>query len=792
MTNTIRIARMLATALFAAVIFSSCNSGGGPQPLPAPPLTQVIPAPTPAPTATPPVVPSFTARSFGGIFGGVLNPTADTNSQHTFAPNATAFGNGVYVAVADNGAIYTSPSGLSWTARNSTVLSDLSAVAFGNGFFTAVGASGAVLTSSNGTTWTKQAPGTTDNLHGVAFGSVSGTPTWVIVGGGNENTLNTQQIRASTPSAGSAPTIWGNNLAAAVGATSGPLNAVVFASGVGFVVVGDQNSTTGRAQIETSASGIATFALIAPQAGVASLSSIAYGNIALQAAPAPNGPNQWVAVGSGNGVHLITQANTAAGTLPAAFNLPAGGQPVAVSEGLGQVAYTANSGFVAVGTANTTNSPPAPALATILTSTSGHSGWSVRSAAGVTQRLNSVAFSAVAGQNVWVACGAQGVVVRSSEGAGTPIVPVSPAAWASQTSAAPSTVALNFIAGNATTAGFLAFGHQGTIVTSLDGSTWTSRMAGQTPSNLGFFLFSNPITFASSRYVAAGIGDPAYFGKDAPLLISNDGITWTAQDSGILFPIGFTGLYAVAFGNGTFVTVGDISSGSGVVLSSANPPTTAWVRGTSSTTNALRSVTFANGLFVTTGDPFNGAGYIATSTTGTGEWTPATSSVTQGLNGVAFGNGTFVAVGGSLNGVPTITTSTTGTGTWTPRTPPNVNQDLHGVAFGPVGSGSGFVTVGGGGIIMTSPTGVTWTVRPSGVVNTLNSVTFTNGQWIAVGQNIVGAAGPTILASSDGLTWAQSNFTVAAPATEPMFGVAGNGAGQIVVVGQDGIILTSP
>lgn len=73
--------------------------------------------------------------------------------------NDIAYGNGVYVAVANGGMIETSPDLLAWTARASGVTEALYAVVFDPdlGRFVAFGASGRVLTSPDAINWTKAA-----------------------------------------------------------------------------------------------------------------------------------------------------------------------------------------------------------------------------------------------------------------------------------------------------------------------------------------------------------------------------------------------------------------------------------------------------------------------------------------------------------------------------------------------------------------------------------------------------------------------------------------------------------
>ena len=132
---------------------------------------------------------------------------------------AIAYGNGLYVAVG-NRAIVTSPDGVFWTTRDTTiaywglpsvtwsgnqfvvvkgntiltsldgitwnhsdtgayVVSDLRGVTWGGNQFVAVGYLGQILTSPDGMTWTPRESGTSMSLTGVSWGNSQ----FVVVGG---------------------------------------------------------------------------------------------------------------------------------------------------------------------------------------------------------------------------------------------------------------------------------------------------------------------------------------------------------------------------------------------------------------------------------------------------------------------------------------------------------------------------------------------------------------------------------------------------------------------------------
>ncbi len=58
-----------------------------------------------------------------------------------------------------------------------------------------------------------------------------------------------------------------------------------------------------------------------------------------------------------------------------------------------------------------------------------------------------------------------------------------------------------------------------------------------------------------------------------------------------------------------------------------------------------------------------------------------------------------------------------------------------------------FVIVGNGGLLFTSPDGITWTTRTSGTTNPLHNIEFINSKFYAVGNNA------TLITSGDGISW---------------------------------------
>jgi hypothetical protein len=190
----------------------------------------------------------------------------------------------------------------------------------------------------------------------------------------------------------------------------------------------------------------------------------------------------------------------------------------------------------------------------------------------------------------------------------------------------------------------MVVGNSGTIYTSSDGTTWTSRTS-NTSKDL------ENVTYGNSTFVTVG--------SSGTILTSSDnGSTWTSRTSGTS-----NTLEGVTYSNNTFVTVGS----SGTILTSSDNGTS-WDNRTSGTTQNLHDVTYGNSTFVTVGN----SGTILTSSDAT-TWTTRTSGTSNYLEDVTYRNSIFVTVGQS----GTILTSSDGT-TWTSRTSGTTNN-LYGV-----------------------------------------------------------------------------------------------------------------
>ena len=144
----------------------------------------------------------------------------------------------------------------------------------------------------------------------------------------------------------------------------------------------------------------------------------------------------------------------------------------------------------------------------------------------------------------------------------------------------------------------------------------------------------------------------------------------------------------------------------------------------------------------------------------------------------------FVAVGADAGG-GAVMESATGA-TWTDRDPAGTANTLRSVAYDPVGAV--FIAVGDNGTILTSPTGVTWTSRTSGTTENLLSVDVQpDGH-----AKVCGLNGTALRSTDGGVTW-QADTTPAAYATHDFGALAfSSGAAVWLAVSQQGSVMSCP
>ena len=244
------------------------------------------------------------------------------------------------------------------------------------------------------------------------------------------------------------------------------------------------------------------------------------------------------------------------------------------------------------------------------------------------QNLNGLAFSTVLVSGIsttrLVAVGNAGTLLAGDLNY-TSTNPPGVTAWAQATSI-PNGFVSDLSAVTSDLSQFIALGTDGSIVTSADGNTWTSKTPilnpGTRMNSIAFGLASS----ITATYVAVGDG-----GK---IFTSPDLVTWAT-----VVPLTGSDLYNVSFPKDIFVATG----AGGTLLTS--PDGSTWTVQTPITANALRGTAFGTGLtaagasYVVVGD----AGTILTSPDGTG-WSVIPPPLAQDLRGITFGS-RFVAVG---------------------------------------------------------------------------------------------------------------------------------------------------
>ena len=300
---------------------------------------------------------------------------------------------------------------------------------------------------------------------------------------------------------------------------------------------------------------------------------------------------------------------------------------------------------------------------------------------------------------------------------------------------------------------FVMGGLRGTLLTSPDGLNWTTR---RVPTNANLY----GIDFANGQYVLVG--------GSAGLFTSPDLALWTPRQPGGLVPLDNTNpLSGLARGAGRYVVTTIATVPTGVTLVSTDGVT--WTQGNLGAAENASSVAFLNGKFFAT----TNSGKIFSSADGL-TWTGVTTPVTTQLIRVSFGAGRYVAVG--VSGV--ILTSTDGA-TWAAATS-GITSALVAVDF----LNNQFVAGGNSGRILTSPDGLTWTARTTSYTGSIRRFAFGAGLYVAACQ-----FGRQILTSPDGVAWTAQ---VAGPVQGTnLSGVASNGTGTVIAVGDSGTILRS-
>ncbi|NVN91919.1 MAG: hypothetical protein HXX11_15135 [Desulfuromonadales bacterium] len=237
------------------------------------------------------------------------------------------------------------------------------------------------------------------------------------------------------------------------------------------------------------------------------------------------------------------------------------------------------------------------------------------------------------------------------------------------------------------------------------------------------------VAYGNNIFVAVGYN---IFTSNTVYYKSSDGISWTRTVLG-----GQDGISSIAYGNGKFISCGL----NGAILTSGDGST--WIRQVSKTNENLSLCAYGNGKFAVFGSTV-----ICTSSDGI-TWTVNSLSIPDHVFDVAFGNGKFVAVG--YNGVSSTSVDAV---TWSIINLPNITF-FRSIAFG----AGYFVAIDSSNSINSSIDGIVWKNRSSSS-DWLQDITYGNGFFIAVGQNVIIQSGN--VAISDTFSPVISSFTIPA------------------------------
>ncbi|HXJ58996.1 MAG TPA: hypothetical protein VNU68_20245 [Verrucomicrobiae bacterium] len=260
---------------------------------------------------------------------------------------------------------------------------------------------------------------------------------------------------------------------------------------------------------------------------------------------------------------------------------------------------------------------------------------------------------------------------------------------------------------------FVAVGDRGTILASADGMEWSPMLSGVTDDLAG-------VAYGRQLFVAVG--------NAGLVLTSTNGSNWTKQATGTV-----ESLVAVAFGGGMFVASSIFS-----FLTSTDG--VHWLPRVAGG-GPLLSIAYGNGSFFTVGGTCSWSGdcglaccwdgqKLASSDGGT-NWTVVGGGSEFGMPlwAVAFGNGRFVAGGYNPDYPGSLIVSWTNAPRWGIEWTQTERTGFRGVGFG----ANQFVAVGPG-MILTSMNGRAWTSRAASGSAGLRAVAYGAWRFVAVGD----------------------------------------------------------
>jgi len=183
---------------------------------------------------------------------------------------------------------------------------------------------------------------------------------------------------------------------------------------------------------------------------------------------------------------------------------------------------------------------------------------------------------------------------------------------------------------------FVAVGDYGKIATSSDGTSWTAVTQS---------VFGSSDTI---RAIAYGNGKFVIGGGDGKMAASSDGVTWTAISNifDSVYKYGDEAIKAIAYGNNKFVAAGyhttnPSTGGYGYGYMAASADGITWTAVTTSASGIYDqfAIAYGNGIFVSVGS----GSQVVTSPDGT-TWTVKRNGIGGAYSSsIAYGNGKFIA-----------------------------------------------------------------------------------------------------------------------------------------------------
>ncbi|MBM7568096.1 InlB B-repeat-containing protein, partial [Paenibacillus sacheonensis] len=262
---------------------------------------------------------------------------------------------------------------------------------------------------------------------------------------------------------------------------------------------------------------------------------------------------------------------------------------------------------------------------------------------------------------------------------------------------------------------FMAVTDEGAILTSIDGTSWTTY---------------KPATTFNLSSISCDNGKFVVVSRAGDASSSSDGVNWkTGYTAGT-----YVQLWGVSYGKGLYVAVGSkivVNRVGAIYTSTTSETPDLWTDRNINTTSILTGVTYGNEKFVAVGQ----YGTILTSSDGV-SWSSQNSGIAADLKGVKYLNGKFVSW--TRDG-KTILTSVDGV-SWSMITTSGIIcvacESTNSGVLNSVSYGNGtYVGVGPVNSIYTSSDLVNWTKSYAGTHGSLNGVTYGNDTFIVVGNN---------------------------------------------------------